>query len=155
VYHHHHLCAPKSSPPPRYARFMLSTKVHPALLSPGTNRRGHTRPAGSHPSLGRPHRTSDATLTSGQPGRRLASRVQVFDQINAAMLFPRHGRDASCCCFDNKSIYSVPSVTPFGRAAMSTAARHTPHADSPRNRDCFTCDIPLQPVGCISCMVRQ
>lgn len=35
---------PKSSPPPRYARFMLSTKVHPALFSPGTNHRRRKGP---------------------------------------------------------------------------------------------------------------
>lgn len=93
----HHLSAPTSSPPLRHACFMLSTKVHPALLLPGTDHRACTIPQACTPAPRATHRTGDTTLASGQPGRRLASFVQVFDQINAAMLTPRHGGDASRC----------------------------------------------------------
>lgn len=89
------LMLPRRHPLLAIACFMLSTKVHPAPLCPGTDHRACKIPQACTPASGRPHRTGDTSLTSGQPGRRLASRVQVFDQINAAMLIPRHGGAAS------------------------------------------------------------
>ena len=124
---------PSRHPPPRYARFMLSTKVHPALLSPGTNHPSIKCPQACSPASG--VHTELATRPSRQanPACRLASRVQVFDRINAAVLIPRHGGDASSCYQTAKLFLLHSPVTLLGMTAR--CSRHpflsAPHADRP------------------------